>query len=254
MDQHTSRQPLDLKQVTTDEIDLDTTFSELDALIEPELRQEQAHLNLFKCPYEHQVISNHDLHPRLKTLVDEISRVTKLARVNAGIKTWWIGGIILPNPIFYFSLAGCIVTDLAVFAKHMNKEESGESIARSELVRRAYSGDSYAALLRDDGGLAAVIKNSRPDGLTRCPYRAASDLTRHLGKVIKEIEECGEQPFQRDDCANLLRSFDCGIVDNVGNIVLIKSPEASQSSNRGLRSFYKFLQFAQPFQRARFEL
>ena len=226
-------------------LDLNTDFN-----LEP-----NAKLNLFHCPFVHRVIAHEDLHPRLQTLVDEISRITKLARTNAAIKAWWIGGIALPTPIFYASLAGCVVTDMVVFGKHISSEDSSNAQDRKEKVETAFMGDHSRFLSERAESLAEINKDARPDGLLKRPYRAASELTRQLGGVIGDLVVSGEKPFDTQDCGDLLAEFDCGIVDNAGNIVLIKDPGGPHAfAESGIGGLIRRLQFAQPFQRARFEL
>ena len=252
MDQHSSRRPLDLEQLPQNDLSLDTTFSELDKLIEPRLDEK---LNFFGCPFDHTVISKQDLHPRLKTLIDEIMRTKELARTNTFFKALYLGAIAVPAPTYYIVLAGWLVGSLGVSLKHLKQESTPEASERHAAVEQAYPGPEFNTSENRQREFQKIKKNSDPTRLLALPYRAASDLTRSLGDAIIDIEANGERPFLTDDCDELLRNYDCGIVDNVGNIVLIKSPNGRNAAHSsGIEGLIKTLQYRHPFQRAMFEL
>lgn len=76
-----------------------------------------------------------------------------------------------------------------------------------------------------------------------------------LEKVFQKILERGESPFTRSDSPELLKKFQYGIIDNSGNLVLLKHPrDESAKELTGWEMLKKMFAWYQPAQRTRFEI
>ncbi len=192
-------------------------------------------------PFEHVVIPLKQQHPELQ---DEVMGIVLHAKASmAGVAHW--GAVILSG----FNEGSTIL--------------AGSSIAASSLAhgaRRGYVGLKPQQIIQLIGSEEDYLKSMgelslHTAGNMVTPYVVPSKLTKNLPKVIREISEDGESPFNRQDAPEILRNYHYGVVDNLGNLILLKHPlDTKTKPLKGLDVLKKMFLWKQPFQRTRFEL
>lgn len=184
-------------------------------------------------PFEHHVVPYRQLHQDLKDAVDRIRESVDHSRfglVGTPAMITMFGTTSAADAIsfatYFTALVGSRVVQLAKYETHItDRLLRGKETPNSALNRR----------------LASFFM----------PYAYPHLKTLQLGKLIKKIASREEAPLGKDS-TRLLSRFHYGVVDNAGNIILLRHPSLSQA--KGWRKLKQTLSWEQPLQRTRFEL
>ncbi|MBI3587806.1 hypothetical protein HY095_01285 [Candidatus Micrarchaeota archaeon] len=169
-----------------------------------------------RVPYEHEIVKYEELHPELKEKVDEIRGFVLASRLGIA---WWANSLANPD---------------------------------SELLNPLIGLGSILASLMSDTDLKYTKLTQHCAENLFVPYYLPNKRTIKLGGAIKKIAGNGESPFSRPDSRQLLERFHYGVVDNAGNLVLLRHP--SLSAKQGWDKFVEQFYWGQPLQRTRFEI
>lgn len=170
-------------------------------------------------PFEHEIIGFNELHPELQKEVKKILWHAKASRV---------GVIALANAISPYPTG---------IPGHMI------SIA---------AGCTVAALSPSENNPRGVLNAVQNYVL---PYSVPHSRTKRLGNAIKKLREEKQSPFWRSDVKELLEKYHYGVIDNAGNLILLKHPLDKTSKNlKGWQLLKRLFLWKQPLQRTRFEL
>ncbi len=179
--------------------------------------------------FEHEVVPHDELHPKLRKEVDGI-----LADVNASRVA------VLGAPAF---LAVNCNRNASIAARVAVAMATGWPVlAFTHLGLRSRSTESPDL----------VTARSGLNFLT--PYLLPAYDTKRLGKLIKSIADGEEAPFGAES-SRLMRDYQYGVVDNAGNLVLLKHPLDRRSKPlEGWQKLKRMAQWNLVPHRVRFEL
>lgn len=188
-------------------------------------------------PYEHEVIGYTELHPKIRDEIDYIRGMAKLSM---------FGGA---------SLYGAITPTFVA----ANTKQDMLSVLTPIIVVMGgalWRGKAESLAAQNDAINQKLLNNPKQIFSTYfAPYFAPHIETKKLGSVIRELSENNQAPFQRADSAEVLKKYQYGIVDNQGNLVLLKHPQDESAKElTGWQMLKKMFAWRQPFQRTRFEI
>ncbi len=188
-------------------------------------------------PYEHKVIGYAELHPKIREEIDYIRGMAKLSLIG-GTSLY---GAMIPTTIASITnfMPVSTLTPIMVAGGGALWQKKAASLA-------AHSDHLNDKLLNNPGQIFSTYFT---------PYLAPHIETKKIGKLMQDLAENNESPFQRIDSAELLKKFQYGIIDNEGNLVLMKHPrDESAKELTGWQMLKKMFAWKQPFQRTKFEL
>lgn len=186
-----------------------------------------------RCPYEHIVIPQPELHPKLQAHIEMIKELRDLARG----RTLWdllMAGELSSHMIFLPATIPLI------------------NYGRIELCKKKIDPILRRYPQEDRDAINKAFQLALVPGAKYLPVNTATKLTTG---VIQRIINNEESPFQNVDPGIALQDYHYGVIDNNFSLVLMKHPEAKNSVElRGVSYFIKKMQWHQPFQRSRFAL
>jgi hypothetical protein len=212
----------------------------------------QPKLYINRCPFEHRVVAYNNLHPRIKAYIDLIRKMT----VDSRVVTSTIGLIFLGqfvpslNANWATSIAPAIIPNFLYWIHQRDKfrGKEGHNISLKCLLVSGFNPNKIADLEKD-------VHDSQQVHFFSIPYKFPNKHTDQMSKLIKAIVSQRESPFNEIDCVALVREYHYGVIDNDGNMVLIKDPrDKSSKSQSKIKTWFKTKQLKQPFQREMFEI
>ncbi|MEK6923810.1 MAG: hypothetical protein AABW54_01045 [Candidatus Micrarchaeota archaeon] len=183
-------------------------------------------------PFEHHVVPYRELHQDLKDEVDRIRESVYISRCGVVGTPALLAMFGTTGTAKTAAVAACIAASIGAAA---TTSKQLDNIAR-RIIRGNETFEEHRRMW-----LANYLM----------PYAYPRVKTLQLGKLVKKIAAREQAPFGKDS-ASLLARFHYGVVDNAGNLILLRHPSLTQA--KGWRKLKQTLLWEQPFQRTRFEL
>lgn len=199
-----------------------------------------------KVPFEHKVILFDELHPRLQECVKTIHLANAAAVSDSSTAFLFCGGfLLLPGPAVQIA----VLTSAMLTKIGMSINATVKKCRLSERVEKASRGMSEQRR-HTISWIARKLTSPSPAGV---PYLLSSALTKGMGELIDDIASGEESPFALPDTRAILTRYHYGVVDNAGNLVLLKYPgsDKAQKQDSYTELRLRFL-WHLPFQRAKF--
>lgn len=218
-----------------------------------------------RIPFEYVVVPKKSLSPKLKSKVEEIICMRALGQICLSMSIPYTGNHL--DPIIYTTkvvvIAYCKWNYLTNITGNPT-EEKNNLFNPFKLVSTLFI---FQAIIRYYFIFQAISRSYIKDLLpTNCInslslplciylYNRTNKLTEELGNHISDITNSGAAPFNIPELPAVLERYSHGIVDNNGNLILLKHPRSEFAKKKSAieTALLEFL-WNQKFQRARFEM
>lgn len=184
-----------------------------------------------RVPFEYKVVTHEEMDRELRDHVDEVLNSVKASRWSL---SFYPAIASTGTPVFGSMILLTLACEVPL-AWYTSNLPGSEGLTKDFGERRGLKDWSAEGV-----GLKHIF----------FPYLHAKQKTVELGKVIKRIQAKGRNPFgERTDAEELLKRFSDGVIDNRGNVFLLRHPKDTAKG----KTFLKMLAWNQPFQRPRFK-